>query len=329
MVKAADAPAKSAQTPLDRAPESAPGSPSAHPSAYIQHPFRGVMLLAAAVFLFACMDTTTKYLTASYAVPVVMAVRYLVHGLLMVILLAPSQGRRLVRTRRTGLVMVRAACLVAASLFMGLALQRMPVAEATAMVFMAPLLVVLLAGHLMREKVGVLGWVSAITGFAGVLLIARPGSGLDPLGVSFALCGAGVIAVYQLLSRVLASTESTVAMLFHTALLGSVLFGLTVPWFWHGPPPSGLQMLLFVGMGVFGGLGHFLFTAAHRHAPASMLAPMLYLQLMWAGVLGWLVFGHVSDAISILGMCVVSASGAAVALKSHLSRRALADAAPS
>lgn len=325
MYKAADTPTRSDQSPLADVPESPPGTSLA----YIQHPFRGVMLLAAAMFLFACMDTTTKYLTASYEVPVVMAVRYVVHALLMVILLTPSHGRRLFQTQRTGLVVVRAACLAAASLFMGLALQRMPVAEATAMVFVAPLLVVLLAGHLMREKVGLLGWASAVTGFAGVLLIARPGSGLDPLGVVFALCGAGVIAVYQLLSRVLASTESTVAMLFHTALMGSVLFGVAMPWFWHGPQPSGLQMLLFVSMGVFGGVGHFLFTAAHRHAPASMLAPMLYLQLMWAGVLGWLVFGHVSDAISILGMCVVSASGAVVAIKSHLSRRALADAAPS
>lgn len=293
------------------------------------HPFRGVLLVVAAVFLFACMDTTTKVLATYYPVPVVMAVRYLVHCLLMVVLLTPTQGKKLIRTQRTGLVLFRATCLAAASLFVGLALQRMPVAEATAIVFLAPLLVVLFAGQFLDEKVGVVGWVSAAAGFAGVLMIARPGSGLDPAGVAYALCGAGVIAAYQLLSRVLATTERTVAMLFYTALVGSVLFGILVPWFWGGPVPTLLQVLLFLSMGVMGGVGHFLFTAAHRHAPASLLAPMMYLQLLWAGLLGWLVFGHVSEGTSILGMCVVAASGAVVALRSHMSRRALAEAAES
>lgn len=292
-----------------------------------QHPFRGVLLLLLAVFLFACMDTATKYLAASYEVPVVMAVRYFVHCLLMLVLLTPSQGRKLIQTQRTGLVLVRALCLAAASLLVGLALQRMPVAEATAVVFVAPLLVVLVSGVFLRERVDVVGWGAAIAGFAGVLLIARPASGLDPAGVALALCGAGVIAAYQLLSRVLATTERTIAMLFYTAVVGSIAFGILLPWSWHGQPPTPLQLVLFLSMGLTAGVGHFLFTAAHRHAPASMLAPMMYLQLLWAGLLGWIVFGHVPERPSVLGMGVVAASGAVVAVTSHLSRRALAEAA--
>jgi drug/metabolite transporter (DMT)-like permease len=287
-----------------------------------QHPVRGVLLLTLAALLFACMDTTTKVLAEHYEVPVVMAMRYLVHGLLMVVLLAPTQGRRMLQTRRTGLVMVRAGCLVAASLVMGLAFQRLPVAEATAIVFLSPLLVVLVGSRFMNEEVGPVGWVAAAAGFVGVLLIARPGAGLDPFGVTMALAGAGVIAAYQLLSRVLAATEQTLAMLFYSALVGTLAFGLLAPWFWNGRPPSTLQVFLFLSMGVTGGLGHFLFTAAHRHAPASVLAPMMYLQLVWACVLGWLVFGHVPAGLSVVGMIVVAASGAVVAVKSHLSRRA-------
>ncbi len=289
------------------------------------HPVRGVMLLLAAVLLFACMDTTTKVLAADYEVPVVMAVRYVVQALLMLVLLAPTQGRRLIQTQRTGLVLIRAGCLATASLVVGLALQRMPVAEATAIVFLAPLLVVLVAGLLMQEQVGVVGWTAAMAGFVGVLMIARPGSGLDPWGVVFALCGAAVIAAYQLLSRVLAATERTVALLFYAALLGSLVFGLLAPWYWTGRSPSGLQVLLFLSMGLTGGIGHFLFTAAHRYAPASLLAPMGYLQLLWACLLGWWVFDHVPAGISIIGMCVVAASGAVVAVHSHLVRRALAE----
>lgn len=301
------------------------GAAQRHGSAL--HPFRGVMLVAAAVFLFACMDSTTKYLTSYYPAPVVIAVRYIVQCLLMLVLLTPSQGARLVKTQRTGLVVVRAGCLAIASVLMAVAFHRLPIAEATAIVFLAPLLVVSIGSYFLREHVGWIGAGAAIAGFVGVLLIARPGGGLDPVGIAFALCGAILIATYQLLSRVLASTESTVAMLFYAALFGSVLYGLLFPWFWEGRTPTLLQVLLFVSMGITGGLGHYLFTAAHHHAPASVLAPVMYVQLVWASLLGWLVFGHISDGLSILGMCVVCASGVVVALKSRLTRRAIVEAA--
>src|SRR3546814_17988709 len=106
------------------------------------------------IFLFACMDTTTKYLAARYPAPMVVALRYIVQCLLMILLLAPTQGRKLIQTQRTGLALVRAACLATASLCLTLALQRMPVAEATAIVFLSPMLVVLMAGPVLRERVG-------------------------------------------------------------------------------------------------------------------------------------------------------------------------------
>ncbi len=277
------------------------------------------------VFVFACMDSTTKYLVARYDVPLVVAIRYLGHCLLMVILLAPRHGRELIRTERTGWVLVRALCLAAASLLISLAFQRMPVAEATAILFLSPLLVVLIAGPALGERVGALGWMAALAGFAGILLIAHPGAGLDPLGTACALGAAGVMAGYQLLSRVLARTERTLPMLFYTALVGSILYGVFLPWSWGGPAPTPLQALLFLGTGAMGGLGHFLFTAAYRHAPASVLAPMLYVQIVWASLLGWLVFGHVPEATSITGMCVVAGAGVLMALKSRLTRRALAE----
>src|SRR3546814_4905581 len=106
------------------------------------------------IFLFACMDTTTKYLAARYPAPMVVALRYIVQCLLMILLLAPTQGRKLIQTQRTGLALVRAACLATASLCLTLALQRMPVAEATATEFLSPMLVVLMAGPALRERVG-------------------------------------------------------------------------------------------------------------------------------------------------------------------------------
>lgn len=294
----------------------------------VARPFRGIALITGAVFLFACMDVTTKLLVAEYPAPVVVAVRYIVQCLLMVVLLMPRSGRQMLHTRRTALVWVRAACLAATSLVVALAFRRLPVAEATAIVYLSPLLVVMVGGLVLRESIGWVGVLAAIAGFVGVLLIARPGSGLDPLGVALALAGALMIAGYQLLSRVLAATESTLALLFYAALFGSILYGLMVPWFLEGLAPTILQLGLFSSLGVTGGLGHYLFTAAHRYAPASSLAPVMYVQLLWASLLGGWVFGDVPDGLSLLGMGVIALSGVAVVIKSRWTRRTVVAAAP-
>jgi drug/metabolite transporter (DMT)-like permease len=281
------------------------------------HPLRGAFLFVTGLLLFACMDTTTKYLSTTYHIPLLMAVRYIVNLLLMVVLLAPSRGRELVRTERTGLVLVRGLCLAATSLLVGLALQVMPVAETTAITFVAPIIVVVVAGPLLGERAGWVGWTAALLGFLGVLIIVRPGSGLAAAGVLCALLAVGANAGYHLLSRLLASTERTIALLFYTALIGAILFGLSVPWFLGDRAPSWFEALLLVSLGVYGGLGHFLFTAAYRQAPASLLAPMNYIQLLWAALLGWAVFGHVPDRLGMVGMGVIAASGVMVALKSR------------
>lgn len=285
-------------------------------------PLRGVLLLAAAVLLFALMDTTNKYLTASFAVPLVVAMRYLVNLALLMVFVAPRQGKRLYQTKRTGLVLLRSASLVVASFFMGLALQRMPVAECTAIIFLAPLLLVLVAGPLLGERPGLVGWTAALAGFAGVLLIVRPDSGLDPVGLACLCVTTTCTVVYNLLSRVLARTESTMAMLFYSALVGAVAFGAYLPWSIGQVLPTLWQWALLLSLGVTGGIGHFLFTTAFRHAPVSVLAPVNYLQLVWAGLLGWLVFGHVPDSLTLTGMAVVSAAGVAVALNATRKRPA-------
>jgi drug/metabolite transporter (DMT)-like permease len=165
------------------------------------HPLRGALFLLGGLLMFACMDTTVKYLTASYSVPLIFAVRYGVNLLLITAVFAPRQGRHLIETNRTGLVLLRGACLAATSLAVGLALQRMPVAETTAISYVAPLIIMLAAGPMLGERVGWVGWAAAVLGFGGVMMIVRPGAGLDGFGVACALAGASVNAVYQLLSR--------------------------------------------------------------------------------------------------------------------------------
>lgn len=275
---------------------------------------RGLSLFMAGLVLFACMDTTIKYLTASYPVPLIAAVRYAVNLVLMTALLAPFHGREIARTKRTGLVIVRACVLALGTLAASFALQRMPVAETISIIFVAPIVVILASGPLLGERVSRSGYLAAATGFAGILLIARPGSGLDSVGVACALVAMATTSAYQLLSRVLTASESTTALLFYSALVGTILYGIAAPWFVGGPQPGLFDTMLLISVGAYGGLGHFLFTAAYRHAPASILAPANYAQLLWSALLGWLVFSHVPDQWALTGMAVIAGSGIIAAL---------------
>ena len=277
-------------------------------------PLLGVLMVMGSVLLFAGNDMVTKLLVTHYPVPLVAAMRYIVQLVLMLALLLPRMGTRLLRTERTGLVLLRSACLVVSTLGMGLAFQRMPVPESVSIVFLAPMLVVLVAGPVLGEKVAAASVVAAVVGFAGVLLIVRPGGGLDLFGVIFVLIAVTTSVVYYLLSRVLARTESTLSMLFYTALVGAICFGAALPWSWSGPVPDLPTVLMFASQGVATGLGHYLFTAAHREATASLLAPVGYMQLLWVGLLSWLMFGHLPDALTLAGMALVASAGVSIAM---------------
>lgn len=291
---------------------------SASPSIYA--PMRGVLLLAIAALVLAGMDTATKYMVVRYEVPMVMAVRYAIHMLVIAVVLYPRHGPQMIRTQRTGLVVLRSLCLVATSLLMGLGLQRMPVAETTAIFFLTPVAVALLAPAVLDERFGATAWIACAIGFVGVLLVVQPGGGLDPVGVAFLLLAVVGNAVYQLLSRLLAQSETTVAMLLNSAIAGSVCFGSLVPWSLGGPPLSLRDALLFAMIGLASGLGHYLLTAAFRLAPVSVLGPVTYMQLMWAGFLGWIVFGHVPDALGILGMIVICGASTLALMRSATPR---------
>ncbi len=284
-----------------------------------QNPMKGIVLIVIATLLFALGDSTTKHLTLLYSLPLIIGLRYLINLLILIVVLGPRHGYRLVHTERTGLVYLRAASLAISSLSMGYALRYMPLGETIAIIYLGPFVVMMLAIPLLGETVTRAGWIGAAVGFAGVLLIVRPGGGLDPTGVVFALITAAGSVIYHLLSRVLAKTETTLAMLFHTALLGTVVFGSMIPWSLDGRIPTLPDALLLLGLGVIATTGHFMFTAAYREAPASLLAPVNYIHLVWAGLFGWLFFGHVPGTVSIIGMALVAAAGVAVTIRSHFS----------
>lgn len=272
-------------------------------------PLKGVLLVVLATLAFAASDVVTKHLTMRHPVAPVVAVRYSVNLALVSIILWPRLGPRLWQVERRWLVTLRGLCLAMASLTMGLALRVMPVGETVAIVYLAPFAVLLLSAPVLREKVGLAGWLGAMIGFAGVLLILRPGGGLDPWGVTMALVNVGFATAYHILTRLLSHTESTAALLWHTALIGTLCFGIGAGFTPPVQPITGQDAALMLVLSGLAILGHFLFTAAYREAPAGLLAPVNYLHLVWAAGLGWLAFDHIPDEIALAGMALVCVSG--------------------
>jgi drug/metabolite transporter (DMT)-like permease len=273
------------------------------------NPLRGVALVMVATFLFAVADTLGKHLAILHFTALILAARYAVNFALVTVIMWPRNRAVLWQTHRTGLVILRGLCLALASITMLMALRLMPVAETVAIIYIAPVLVMLAAGTVLGERVGLMGWISAALGFAGVLLIARPGSGLDPAGVALALVNACFATGYILLSRILSRTESTMALMFHTALVGSIVFVAVVLILGTGPLPGAIDAMLMLGLGSLATAGHLLFTSAYREAPASTLAPVNYMHIAFATALGWLVFQHVPDALGFIGMAVIAVAG--------------------
>jgi drug/metabolite transporter (DMT)-like permease len=280
------------------------GSPSSH--------LRGILLIMAAVSTFAVLDTIAKYLSRTYPVPLIVWARYAFHTLFMVFVLGQTVGMGLVRTRRPALQLFRGLVLVVSSLLFFSAISLMPLAEASAITFVSPLLLTAMSVWILKERVRRSAWLAVGIGFVGVLIIVRPGGAVFTPAAALPLLTAACFALYQLLTRKLAGVDSTITTLFLGAIVGTVVMSLLVPLFWKAPE-NAWHALLFLATGALGAGGHFVLIRAFEYAPASVLAPFVYAQLVTVLILGYLVFGAFPDGPSLVGMAIIVASGAWIA----------------
>jgi drug/metabolite transporter (DMT)-like permease len=282
---------------------------------------RGALMMIGAVSIFACMDTIAKYLTLTYPVAAIVWARYTFQMLFMLAVLAPRLGFDLLRSRRPGLQIVRGVVLTLSSLVFFTALSVMPIAEASAITFTSPLLVMAFSVAFMRERVDRRGWIAVGASFAGVLIIIRPGADIFSWAAILPLATAVCFAAYQLLTRKLAGVDRTLTTLFYPAAAGTVMLSLALPLFWT-EPASPWHAALFMITGIVGGVGHFILIRAFEHAPASFIAPLQYMQLVTVIILGYLVFGEFPDAWSLLGMAIIVTCGLFIAARHRgLARR--------
>jgi drug/metabolite transporter (DMT)-like permease len=270
-----------------------------------------ILLIVAAAACFTTIDTTVKYLGQRYPVPLLAWGRYSIQALLMVAILGPKLRWGLVRTGNPRLHLVRGLMLLVSSLCFFTALKFLPLAEATAINYSTPVLVTLMAGYALREKITRPRWMFVIGGFVGVMLIVRPGSSMLQPAVLFALAAASAYAIFQILTRRLAG-ENLMVLLFIPSIVGTVLMSAIVPFFHYDSHYPTSDILLFVGIGGLATLGHSLFAKAFQLAPASAIAPFTYVQLVWSTISGWLAFGTFPDAWAMTGMLVIAGSGVAL-----------------
>jgi drug/metabolite transporter (DMT)-like permease len=269
----------------------------------------GIGLTLVAIGLFTTMDTIGKTLMADYPFQQVVWARYFFQCTLMLVMLPHLGIAGLLRTRRHALQIGRGLLLALATLCMFGAISVVPLADAYTITFIAPLLVTALSVPLLKERVGWRRWSAVLAGFAGVLIVIRPGFGEVPWQLALPLVTAACFALYQILTRLVSvdPVETPFVMLFYVAWVGAVVMTLMVPFYWQ--PVALADWPWMILMGGLGAIGHLILIRALVIAPASLIAPFTYSQIVWALIAGYLVFGDVPDVWMLIGCTVIVASG--------------------
>jgi len=268
----------------------------------------GIGLISATYLLFTLLDGSAKWLVQSVPVLVVVWLRFLTHTLIASALLFPMRGLALVRTQHLRWHLARGLMFVAMTGMNFWALQFLQLTVTASIFFMVPILVALMSAPLLGEKLDAKRWGAILIGFAGVLVIVRPGSEAFHPAMLLSLANAVLYAFFNMMTRKLAAYDPPETIQFLPAVVATVVLAPFALAAWESPH-GWFEWLLLCLMGVFGGTGHYLLAMAHRYAPASTLAPFLYQQILYMAIFGYLVFGSVPDAAVWIGAAIVIASG--------------------
>lgn len=276
-------------------------SPSTAPGA-------GIALIVLATACFVVLDTSTKHAGSLAPVMMLLWFRYAFQALVTFALRLPVQGLGVLRTGSPRFQLLRGGLLMVTSLCSFIGLQHLPVGEFTAMVMLAPLAVTALAAWVLKERVSARRWALLIGGFAGALLVIRPGGQVFGWALVFPLVLVLAYAGFQILTSRMSGNENPYTTHMYTGLVGTVVMLPVAIWHWdtaallaHWP--------WFVLLGAAGTFGHWLLILAYRRAPAATLSPYLYAQIGFATLAGWLAFDHTPDGWAWAGIAVIAVCG--------------------
>lgn len=289
-------------------------------------PLRGIGLVLVTGIFFNAADVVSKLLTVDMSPLQVIWLRYGTFTIIMLALVWRSGGRSRLRTQRPQLQFLRGLGVTLSSILFVMGLQYLPIADATASSFVAPLFVTALSIPILGETIGWRRWTATLIGLIGVLIVVRPGgSGFQTaslLPVASALAWAFAMIITRMMSR----TESPLTTLAYSAIIGFVLSSLFVPFVWQ--PLTGTFLLMGLFIGVSSTVGHWLLVTAFRYADASLLAPFSYLQLLWASIFGYLMFAALPDSWTLVGAVIIACSGLYTAHRERIRARSLISREP-
>ena len=280
----------------------------------VVHPLRRALpLFLLAGLFFSTLDATAKWLVRDHTLFLVVWARYLGQMVVVTPIAWHRGGGGFWRTRHARMQLARSLCLVVATLCFFGALRFLPLAEASAITFLAPMFAILLSMPVLGEKPTRARWLAAIAGFAGILILVRPGSAVFHPATGLLVVAALSNALYQLLTRRLPN-DTPYTTLFYSALVGTAGLSLLLPFADLPSEVTARDAMFLLLLGLLAGVGHWLLIGAFLAAPASLVAPFTYLQMIWATLYGYAIFGQLPDGLSAAGMAVIVASGVGLVL---------------
>ena len=269
-------------------------------------PAAAIALVCVATFCFVAMNACVKTLSSSLTVLEIIWGRYFFH-MIITALLFPAIICKFFKTPRRDLQILRSVLVLGATSFAFTALKFIPIATLTAVGFIGPIIVVTLAACFLKERVSIRRWVAIAFGFFAVLVILRPGLGNLDWAMWLPILMAACYAGYQVMTRLLRGMASPQITLFYSALVGTVVTTILLPWNWETPQLS--HWILMVASGLLGCGGHLALIRAYECAPASIAAPFVYSELIWAVGMGWIFFGHFPDFWTWVGAILLVSTG--------------------
>jgi drug/metabolite transporter (DMT)-like permease len=294
-------------------PEAMYETPPDDPADEGRRRLKAIGLMVIALVLFSLLDASAKYLATAKGLPVtqIVWVRFVVQFVLLLVLV-PAFGllglKELFATTRLAQQIARSFLMVGTTAFNFLALKYLRLDQTITVVFLAPLVVALLAGPVLGEWVGWRRFVAILVGFLGIVIAVRPGFAAVHPAVGYAFGAMLAYALFMLLTRQLAGHDPPLVTLFYSMFVGTFFGAPLAAGDWVAPPDLATWAMLG-SLGILGGTGHYLFIHAYGLAPASSISPFLYLQLLSMTALGYLVFGDVPDAWTLVGAAVIVGSG--------------------
>ena len=288
-------------------------------------PFRGIALIVGSTVFLACSDALAKYLSLTLPAIEIAWIRFLVFAIILLPMMARTSPN-VFRSARPGLQVWRGLALVSSSLFFISGLRFLPIAEASATGFIAPLFVTALSIFFLGEKVGIRRWAATAVGLIGVLIVVRPGSSAFHPAAIFPIVSALGWAFTLILTRMISGSDRAITTMTYSAMAGLCLLTVLVPFVWV--TPSWKDIMLGVCIGIASTAGQWIVVLAFRYADASVLAPFSYSQLVWVTILGFFVFGEIPDIWTVAGAAVIIASGLYTAHRERVRRSLVVAAEP-